>query len=135
MMHQHQMRVASSAGNKQQQQQQQVLSSSLQLQLSLDPVLGVETQALRVLPGGLGPWPLEQQLAAQADPAEEEEEEAGSSAAGAAVAAVRPAAAVAAAVHDKVVLLRCLLVYHLQASLLYDAQVGSAGACMHLVLH
>jgi hypothetical protein len=35
------------------------------------------------------------------------------------------AAAATAAVVDKVLLLRCLLVYHLQASLLYDAQVGS----------
>jgi hypothetical protein len=37
-----------------------------------------------------------------------------------------PFAAVAAtsAVVDKVLQLRCLLVYHLQASLLYDAEVG-----------
>jgi hypothetical protein len=41
-----------------------------------------------------------------------------------------PFAAVAAtsAVGDKVLQLRCLLVYHLQASLLYDAEVGATGS-------
>jgi hypothetical protein len=42
------------------------------------------------------------------------------------------AAAATAAVVDKVLLLRCLLVYHLQASLLYDAQVGFSGGTLRV---
>jgi hypothetical protein len=147
MMHQHQMRVASSTGNVQ--QQQQGLPSHLQPQPSLGPLLSFEPQALRVLPGGLGPWPVDKpQLADQADAPEAANTGSSSSrdlaaaaggSAAAAAAADRPAAAAAAAaaaVLDKVLLLRCLLVYHLQASLLYDAKVGSAGGgCMHMLLH
>jgi hypothetical protein len=148
MLQQHQIRVASSTGNaqqqqqqrqrQQQQQQQQAMLSQLQPQLSLGPTLMHEPQALRVLPGGLGPWPIEpsnpkpEQMHATEgeDPGSNTAAEAGTSSSSSAVEAGAPgrpaavaAAAAAAAAYDKVLLLRCLLVYHLQASLLYDAQV------------
>jgi hypothetical protein len=140
MMQQHQMRVVSAAGGV---QQQQVWPSHLQPQLSLGPML--ESQALRVLPGGIGPWPFDNpQLDEQANALEAANTSSSSDVAAAAavgdaaavaVAAARPAAAAAtAAVHDKVLLLRCLLVYHLQSSLLYDAKVRSTGL-RHVLLH
>uniref|UniRef100_A0A383VGG5 Uncharacterized protein n=1 Tax=Tetradesmus obliquus TaxID=3088 RepID=A0A383VGG5_TETOB len=142
MLQQHQMRMASSTGNAQQQQQQAALAH-LQPQLSLGPMLSHEPPALRVLPGGLGPWPLETQLADKADAEEatgrgsSAAAEAGSSSSTDAAVVGRPAAAAAAAAaaaHDKVLLLRCLLVYHLQASLLYDAQ-AVLSAAQPLPLH
>lgn len=103
------------------------------------------TPALRCLPGSLGPWPLERadqgSHLAPATPAAgasstaqvlapaSNQQPSGSSSSNSMDSTGRAAAAAAAAlasdaVHDKVLLLRCLLVYHLQTSLLYDVQVG-----------
>jgi hypothetical protein len=105
-------------------------------------MLAHEPLALRVLPGGLGPWPLEPQLVDPANAAKVEDSSSSSSSSSSTAAEASSgagsssndagvpsqpaatAAAAAAAAHDKVLLLRCLLVYHLQASLLYDAKVG-----------
>jgi hypothetical protein len=88
------------------------------------------------LPAGLGPWPRPLPVPAG------EAADAGSSssglvsghfgesdllhqgAEGAAGGSPFAAAAAAAAVADKLLLLRCLLVYHLQASVLYNAEVS-----------
>lgn len=89
---------------------------------------------IRALPAGVGPWP--QPPSASAADANSSSlsgsHEAGAQqnlqAAGVVEGVGSPFAAVAAtaAAFDKVLLLRCLLVYHLQASLLYDAEVRDA---------
>lgn len=74
--------------------------------------------ALRQLPLGLGPWPLpELPTGNTAEAGSAERLEDIPDAAGAQVA-------MSPSVHERVLLLRCLLVYHLQASLQYDCQVG-----------
>eukprot|EP00879_Flechtneria_rotunda_P016169 GHRR01016913.1.p1 GENE.GHRR01016913.1~~GHRR01016913.1.p1 ORF type:complete len:623 (+),score=242.39 GHRR01016913.1:648-2516(+) len=101
-------------------------------------------QVLRVLPAGLGPWPLQQwdvpdnssssSSGSNSQPAPAAQAATTSAAVSNQLqdsgAGSRPAAAAAAAeaAYDRVLSLRCLLVYHLQASLLYDAQAVLAGA-------
>jgi hypothetical protein len=93
-----------------------------------------QPSGIRALPAGIGPWP--KPLSASAADADSSSlsasHEAGAQqdlqAAGVVQGVGSPfaAAAATAAAFDKVWLLRCLLVYHLQASLLYDAEVIKA---------
>jgi hypothetical protein len=94
-----------------------------------------QPSGIRALPAGIGPWPKPPSVsAADADSSSlgvsheagaQEDGQAAGVAAG--VGSPFAAAAATAAAFDKVLLLRCLLVYHLQASLLYDAEVSAAG--------
>ena len=120
----------------QQHQQQQGVQTGAQLQAGASAagaaagVVGQQQQhpGIRALPLGLGPWPMPT-AAAEAEVVDTD-----SSAGDVTMGAGGPfaAAAATAAVVDKVLLLRCLLVYHLQASLLYDAQVGFSGGTLRV---
>ena len=135
----------SSAGQQQQQQQQQHHNQQHQQQ----PV------CIRPLPPGFGPWPKAVAESAAVDTAattssnsnaQDHEPSSSSSSSGGGVQAQAggdggggvggaspfAAAASAAAVCDRVLLLRCLLVYHLQASLVYDAQVRAGQICIFI---